>query len=110
MLHIRRHRHSQRSGNVVQGNYIGTNAAGTAPLPNFGYAVVLMAGASNTTVGGTVAAARNVLSGNDQAGVGIFSGATGNVVRGNYIGTNAAGTAAIGNQFGGVWLGARATS
>jgi VCBS repeat-containing protein/parallel beta-helix repeat protein len=86
-------------GTVIEGNYIGTNAAGTAALANRGSGV--FAGPSNI-IGGTTAAARNVISGNAIMGVVVAS--SGTVIEGNYIGTNAAGTAAIGNAQVGVLL------
>jgi hypothetical protein len=91
------------TGNVVQGNIIGLNAAGTAALQNEGAGVRIVAAASNT-VGGTVAGAGNVIGGNKAEGVLLpnNAGATGNVVQGNFIGTNLAGTAAFGNVFAGV--------
>src|SRR5215210_2089027 len=76
--------------NKVQGNYIGTNADGAAPLGN-NVGVEIDGGADNT-IGGTTAAARNVISGNSLFGIRItFTEATGNKVQGNYIGTSAAG-------------------
>ena len=53
------------SSNEVQGNFIGTNASGTGALPNANDGVELAD--TNTTgniIGGTVAGARNVISGN----------------------------------------------
>ncbi|HQQ32628.1 MAG TPA: DUF4347 domain-containing protein, partial [Methylophilus sp.] len=83
-------------GNLIEGNYIGTNSAGTAAAAN-NFGVVLLDSANNT-IGGTTAASRNVLSGNTFDGINISgAGSTGNVVLGNYIGTNAAGTAAVAN-------------
>ncbi len=91
------------TGNFVQGNFIGTNAAGTADLGNTQNGVAILFGASNNTVGGTVAGARNVISGNNNDGVQINgAGTTGNLVQGNFIGTNAAGNAALGNSGAGV--------
>ena len=91
------------TANNVAGNYIGTNAAGTAPLANGFEGVGIIDGSSNV-IGGTSAAARNVISGNSRFGVGIFNAsATGNRVEGNFIGTNAGGTAAVGNA-GGVFI------
>ncbi len=85
------------TGNLVQGNYIGTDKDGAASLYNAGYAGVnLCCGAENNTVGGTSVTARNVISGNGSVGVRL-GGAKSNKVLGNYIGTNAAGTAAVGN-------------
>ena len=87
------------SGNTVKGNYIGTDAAGTAALGNT-YGVVIKAGAEGNTVGGTTAGERNVISGNDE-GVFISDDPTsGNTVKGNYIGTDATGTSALGNDWG----------
>jgi parallel beta-helix repeat protein len=92
------------SGNRVQGNFLGTNAAGTLSLGN-GNVGVRINGAPNNTVGGTVAGARNVLSGNNDSGV-VIEGAVagGNLVQGNFIGVNPAGTADMGNAFDGVQI------
>jgi len=84
------------SGNILQGNYIGTNAAGTAAIAN-GDTGVLSDYANNNTIGGTAAGAGNVISGNALYGVFLQYGAGPNIVQGNYIGTNAAGTAALPN-------------
>jgi len=54
------------SQNVVKGNYIGTDVTGTSAMGN-GVGVTVT-GISNT-IGGTVAAARNVISGNSLDGV-----------------------------------------
>lgn len=89
-------------GAVVQGNYIGTNAAGTAALGNGGSGLSFSV-AANSTIGGTVAGARNVISGNVDDGVDLLN-TTGNVIQGNYIGLNAAGTGALGNLDAGVSL------
>jgi CSLREA domain-containing protein len=97
-------------GNVVQGNYVGTNASGDAATGNHGTGV-LIENAPNNTVGGTIASARNVISGNMRGGIAIAGGdeyggadANGNLVQGNYIGTNASGDAAIGNTVFGVLI------
>ncbi len=93
--------HGGTTDNVVEGNYIGTTAAGTAALGNTGHGVAVALGAGPNLIGGTSAAARNVISANREAGVLIRDGGTsGNLVLGNYIGTNAAGTAALGNVVG----------
>ena len=99
------------TGNTVAGNFIGTNAAGSAALFNGNSGVVLNTGTTNNTVGGTTAAARNVISGNNQSGVNIAgTGTTANTVAGNYIGTNAAGSAAIANGNNGITISAGATN
>jgi hypothetical protein len=99
------------SGNLVQGNFIGTNASGTAALPNSGTGIVIATDAGGNTVGGTSSAARNIISGNGGDGIDIGTGVgpcSGNVVEDNYIGTNATGTAAVANSGNGIliWNGA----
>jgi len=90
--------------NVIEGNDIGTNAAGMAPLGNAQSGVRISNGALGNTVGGTVAGAGNVLSGNQEEGVVIDYGANGNFVESNLIGTNAGGTAALGNGDDGILI------
>lgn len=95
---------STATGNVIQGNYIGLNAAGTAALGNGNNGITLFSAPGNT-VGGTDAAARNVISGNGGSGLNLNgSSANNNTIRGNYIGLNAAGTAALANGGDGITL------
>ncbi|MFY9569866.1 MAG: HYR domain-containing protein [Blastocatellia bacterium] len=90
------------NGNIIEGNFIGTNATGTFALGNAQDGVFINGG-SNNTIGGTTAAARNVISGN-RNGIQLSGAGTGNQVRGNFIGTNAAGVAAVGNSVNGVLI------
>ena len=94
---------SGATANAVEGNYIGTDATGTADLGNFSYGVFVV-NASSNTIGGTASGARNIISGNDLYGVFLGSGATSNAVEGNYIGTDATGTADLGNFRNGVFI------
>jgi hypothetical protein len=90
--------------NLIQGNKIGTNVAGTAGLPN-GTGILLFNGAASTTIGGTVAAARNVISGNTEDGIYLVdAGTDNNVILGNYIGTNANGDGPIPNGDRGIQI------
>jgi len=83
--------------NVIEGNFIGTNPAGNMGLGN-GFHGIQVSG-SGTAIGGTIPAARNVISGNAGAGIAVF-GSSNTVILGNYIGTGPLGTGAIGNFFG----------
>ncbi|HEY9405680.1 MAG TPA: Calx-beta domain-containing protein [Pyrinomonadaceae bacterium] len=84
------------ANNVVRGNYIGTDAAGAKAIEGYQGGIGVTVNGMNNTVGGTTAAARNVISG---TGVGIsFSSDT--KVQGNYIGTDATGSFAVPNSTG----------
>jgi subtilisin-like proprotein convertase family protein len=93
------------TGNTVQGNYIGTNADGTADLGANGSGIEID-NADGNLIGGTAAGARNVISGNSPYGMYFAVGSSGNTVQGNFIGTNAAGDGTIGNDASGVMLSA----
>lgn len=91
------------TGNIIQGNYIGTDVTGTIAIPN-AIGIYVITQSSNNQIGGSTPAARNLISGNDQ-GVTInggSNGSNGNKVQGNYIGTKADGVGALGNTFTGV--------
>ncbi len=96
------------SGTVVQGNLIGTDATGTKAIGNSVGVTVSYGGNINqsqgVTIGGSVAGAANVISGNSGDGVQIATGVSGVVVLGNYIGTDVSGGAALGNSGNGVQI------
>src|SRR6266446_4517279 len=75
-------------GSLVQGNFIG-NVAGAGALPTV--VGVFIDGAANNVIGGTSAAARNIISGS-LTGIQITNGATDNVVQGNFIGPDITGS------------------
>jgi len=79
------------NGNTVAGCFVGTDALGS--IGNGYNQGVDVIGLDNT-IGGTTAAARNLISGHTGVGVLLDTGSN-NVVVGNLIGTNAAGNAAI---------------
>ncbi|WP_040756746.1 T9SS type A sorting domain-containing protein [Winogradskyella psychrotolerans] len=85
------------NNNQIIGNYIGTNAEGTAAIAN-DYGLYVAGG--NTTIGGQTAGSRNIISGNNY---GIYiseSTSNGSSIKGNYIGLNATGTGPIANSIG----------
>lgn len=101
---------SGTSLNTVLGNFIGTNASSAAGIGN-SVGVLILAGATNNTIGGTTSSARNIISGNAYYGIDITgTGTNNNQIQGNYIGTNVAGTAALANGSIGVIIEAGASS
>ena len=98
------------TGNVVLGNYIGTDYTGAVALANPRDGIVIDEGALNNTIGGAVSGAGNVISGSTNNGIriqGTYSYAAGDVlatIYGNRIGTNAAGTAALANGQSGIFV------
>ena len=90
-------------GNRIEGNFIGTNPTGTIDRGNGQDAVTIFAGPSQTVVGGTTRAARNLLSGNGNRGVAILDSDSSRI-QGNYVGTDKSGTKDLGNGEAGVLL------
>jgi hypothetical protein len=87
--------------NVVKGNYIGTDSSGTAAIPNGMEGIWVAPGGQDNIIGGTTAAERNVISGNDLFAVSLSGpDISGNVLQGNYIGVDATGAAALRNTYG----------
>jgi hypothetical protein len=87
-------------GNIIRGNYIGTNVAGTAALPNSDF----LGGFGDVTIGGTTAGAGNLISGNGfTIGTITIYGAA--LIQGNLIGTTADGTQPLANSGYGIFLG-----
>jgi hypothetical protein len=89
------------TSNIIEGNLIGTNAAGTAALGNV-FGGIQLGDADANTIGGTSAAARNVISGNLNYGILLESSSSNNLVQGNFIGTAADGVTGLGNVGAGV--------
>ena len=100
------------TSNVISGNFIGTDVTGRSILDSSrttntgnGTGVLITAGALNTTIGGSTASARNVISGNFSAGVeingsGSYVKVTGTLVENNDIGTDSTGHNGLGNGVG----------
>ncbi len=92
------------AGNTIIGNYIGTDPTGTQARANGFYGIHIV-NTPNNIIGGTTAAARNLISGNGISGLFLEGGSsTGNTIQGNYIGTTLNGAAALGNGFDGIEL------
>ena len=88
-------------GNLIAGNYLGTDATGLLDRGNGTWGIDIINGGSSNIIGGNTAALRNVISGNNLGGVAL-SGAsvTNTVIQGNYIGVGADGSTALGNTGG----------
>jgi hypothetical protein len=90
---------SGTTGNFIQGNFIGTDSAGSLAVSNSGDGITIF-NAPGNTVGPS-----NVISGNALSGISLSGGtATGNVFSGNFVGTDATGKFALGNRFDGFYL------
>ncbi len=89
-------------GNIVQGNYIGSDASGTRARGNSGIALELtnpnstgnLIGGANIGEGNLIAAATG--NGSNNHGIYIYN-ASNNRIQGNFIGTDFTGTNALGN-------------
>ncbi len=98
-------------GNVVAGNFIGTDVTGTVSLGIANDGVFLAEGASSNWIGvnpygGTAARDEgNVIPGNNHDGIQIVSGSDGNTIAGNKIGTDVSGTALGNPTYGCFWYG-----
>jgi titin len=91
---------SGASGNQVLGNSIGINSGGNTAIGN---GIGIEDAGSGNILGGSVSAARNVISGNSNDGILLDSAATGEVVQSNFLGLNAGyGNTAIANGKNGV--------
>lgn len=78
---------------TIEGNFIGTNAAGNAAVAN---SSGIFAFLSNVIIGGPAIGQANVISGNTRAGI-HFESVTDSQVLGNYIGTAADGVTPVPN-------------
>src|SRR5262249_6351223 len=102
------------TGNMVLGNLIGTNKDGDDALANTEDGITIVDAPKNT-IGGTVAGARQIISGNlgrDESGIFIGGNgiritgqaATGNQAQGNFIGTDITGSFELPNRRNGVQI------
>ncbi|MFM6517989.1 MAG: beta strand repeat-containing protein, partial [Microcystis panniformis] len=81
------------TGTSILGNYIGTNASGTASLANQANGISVGSNANDIIIGGTETGAGNLISGNNLSGVSI----TGLTSQGNSHGNSILGNSIFGN-------------
>lgn len=92
--------------NTFAGNFVGTDAAGTARIGNSGGDGILIEGAPDNVIGGTSSLARNLISGHNGRGIWVWgTGASNTIIQGNYIGTDVTGMSSIANTNEAIALG-----
>ncbi|MGA9342027.1 MAG: CSLREA domain-containing protein [Rhodanobacteraceae bacterium] len=92
----------QGGGTLIQGNYIGVNAAGSGPLQpddRSTDAIFLIGSAPDTMIGGATPGAGNVILATN-VGIDLRSTSANVTIQGNYIGTDATGTFGLGGGVG----------
>ena len=92
------------SNPVIKGNKVGTNALGTAAIPNGESGLNIFTNVLTPIIGGALPGEGNLLSGNALSGINLTIGCHGAVIKGNLIGVNSTGTAAIGNKQHGIYI------
>ena len=89
-------------GNVVLGNYAGTDPTGTLSVANGAHGILV--DGPNVQVGGPGPGEGNLASGNTfdprSCGIAVWNGGTSCVVQGNVLGLDATGTVKLGNSRG----------
>ncbi len=88
-------------GDLVTGNFLGTDVTGMTGLPNAGSGV-LIDGSNSDVIGGTAPAARNIVSGNTNQNVYFINGSSAGLVQGNFVGLTASGTSTLTDYGNGV--------
>jgi hypothetical protein len=97
------------TGNLIQGNHIGTDVSGTIALGCYAWCIYVSIGADNNTIGGSAAGAGNVIGG-DFTTTGIDVLGAGTVIQGNFIGTDSTGTSRLGHGYVAIMLRLQATN
>jgi hypothetical protein len=94
----------QTTGNVIQGNYVGTDVSGTQALPNCtaGSTAGIFLISNNAKIGGLEPGAGNLVSGNAADGVSVTG--SGILFAGNKVGVAISGKTALGNSGRGLFF------
>ena len=89
--------------NVVSNNFIGLGIDASTTIGNLKTGINIT-GSNNSKIGLDHFRGRNVIAGNQEAGITLFSNAQNNELVNNYIGTDSLGTTAKGNAANGIFL------
>ncbi|MEZ5729478.1 MAG: hypothetical protein R3E48_16700 [Burkholderiaceae bacterium] len=94
------------TGNMVFGNYVGTDTSGLVAAGNAQEGIKVNNGASGNQIGDDVAGAGNLVSGNLNDGIVVGSaGSDNNVIQNNRVGVDATGNASLSNGDDGIQIG-----
>jgi CSLREA domain-containing protein len=89
-------------GSRVLGTFVGTDRTGRQARGNHGSGILV--NAADVHIGSAARADRNLVSGNDSAGISLGIAARRATVQGNLIGTRSDGTSPLGNGADGVFV------
>lgn len=100
------------SGGIeIKGNYIGTTLDGMASRANNnGLLIRATCSGPSCVIGGNTDGARNIISGNNAAGIRFGGGASNWLVKNNFLGLNATGASALPNATNGIYITNSATN
>jgi hypothetical protein len=89
-------------GSRIVGDFIGTDRTGKLDRGNTGSGILV--NAADVRVGSIARADRNLISGNDSAGISLGIAASGAIIQGSLVGTQRDGTSALANGGDGVFV------
>jgi hypothetical protein len=92
--------YSTGDAGVIEGNFIGTNLAGTAAKGNYSHGIFTGAETNGIRIGGDLPSQRNIVSGNTTHGMRLTG--DGAIVRGNIVSADRTGLLPIPNHFRGI--------
>ncbi|MBI2339289.1 MAG: tandem-95 repeat protein [Deltaproteobacteria bacterium] len=98
---------SSATGNKIQGNFVGTDVTGETDSGNTSHGVWITSSSTANIIGtdgdgSNDNAERNLLSGNNAAGINMDTNCGSNTIAGNFIGTDKDGTTDLGNSGNGI--------
>ena len=89
--------------NRFQGNYVGTDAAGKAPVPNGGQGLGIYAGNPDPAFEGPTSVLDNVIAASGQEGI-VVGTISGLLIQGNFVGTDRSSVVVMGGETDGIWI------